>query len=67
MILIPFSQTHAEDIRSCASEFEFIKLIETDGWNPATTDGIHLSAAGAKTAGFKLASELEKIFGEDYF
>ncbi len=67
VILIPFSQTHAEDIRSCASEFEFIKLIETDGWNPATTDGIHLSAAGAKTAGFKLASELEKIFGEDYF
>ena len=61
--LIPFSQTHAQTISECAAEYDFVHLISTEGWNPDTTDGIHLNAAGAKSAGERLADEISKIIG----
>ena len=66
-VLIPYAQVHAEDIRECVAGRDYITLIETEGWDPATTDGIHLSAVGAKYAGKKLAEALEASLGADFF
>ena len=66
-VLIPYSQTHADTIRACCEGRDYITIIETEGWDPATTDGIHLSAIGARSAGKKLAAELKKHLGEDFF
>lgn len=66
-VLIPYSQTHADTIRACCEGRDYITIIETEGWDPATTDGVHLSAIGARSAGKKLAAELKKHLGEDFF
>lgn len=66
-VLIPYSQTHADTIRACCDGRDYVTIIETEGWDPATTDGVHLSAIGARSAGRKLADELKKHLGEDFF
>ncbi|MBR6427598.1 MAG: SGNH/GDSL hydrolase family protein [Clostridia bacterium] len=66
-VLIPFSQTHADTIRECCAGRDYITVVETNGWNPSTTDGIHLNALGANSAGTRLAAEIKRVLGEDFF
>ncbi len=65
--LIPFNQSHARVIGDTVEAMENTYVIETKGWKITYTDGVHPDAAGAKTAGERLAEELKKIFGEDFF
>jgi lysophospholipase L1-like esterase len=65
--LVPFEQTHARVIKGVVETMENAYLVETRGWRISYTDGIHPDAAGAKYAGEKLAEEMKKIFGEDFF
>ena len=65
--LIPFNQAHARIISSVVEGMENAYVVETRGWEITYTDGVHPDAAGAKAAGERLAEELKKIFGEDFF
>jgi hypothetical protein len=66
--LIPFRQTHADDIKSVMSEFENVHVVETADWDISFTDnGYHPDVAGAKKAGGKLAEALLGIMGEEFF
>ena len=42
-------------------------VVQTSDWNLTYTDGVHPDAAGAETAGKKLAAALRDILGEDFF
>lgn len=66
--LIPFRQTHAEDIKTVMSEFDNVHVVETADWGVTFTDnGYHPDVAGAKLAGEKLAEALREIMGEEFF
>jgi lysophospholipase L1-like esterase len=66
--MIPFNQTHADDIRKCVSDKnDWCYLIETSEWNLTYTDGIHPDINGAESAGVNLSKELINLYGENYF
>ena len=65
--LIPFNQAQARPIENTVKEMDNAYVVATKGWKITYTDGVHPDAAGAKTAGEKLAAELKAIFGEDFF
>lgn len=55
LAMIPFTQTHADDIRQAASGCKWCTVVETGSWGIAYTDGLHPNEIGAKTVGKKLA------------
>ena len=66
--MIPFKQTHAEDIKTVMAQFENVYVVETADWGITFTDnGYHPNVAGAKKAGEKLAAALRSCLGESYF
>ena len=65
--LIPFNQAHSRVIPGVVKTMDNAYVVETKGWKITYTDGVHPDAAGAKAAGEKLADELVKIFGEEFF
>ena len=65
--MTPFNQAHATLIAEYMSTVENSYVVPTRGWNISMTEGVHPNPAGAKKAGEKLADEMLKIFGEDYF
>lgn len=65
--VIPLFQSQAEVIRSLMAEYPNGHVVETLGWPVAYSDGVHPSAQGAKVFGEKLAEELNRIFGKDFF
>ncbi len=65
--LVPFNQAHVRVINSVMETMDNAHVVETKNWRISYTDGVHPDAAGAKYAGEKLAVELKKIFGEDFF
>lgn len=58
MAMIPFTQSHADEIRQAASSYKWCTVIETASWNVSYTDGLHPNAAGAKTVGKNLAKKV---------
>ena len=66
-VVIPFSQTHAETIRACCEGRDYVTVVETEGWNPATTDGVHLSSLGANRVGVRLAAAIRQTLGDGFF
>lgn len=65
--LIPFGQIHAAAIKKTVKELDHAYVVPTADWKLTYTDGAHPDAEGARRAGKRLAEELEKIFGEEYF
>ncbi len=65
--VIPLFQSQAEVIRTMMAEYPDGHVIETLDWSVAYSDGVHPSAEGAKVFGERLAEELKRIFGEEYF
>lgn len=65
--LIPFNQAHARVIPGVVETMDNAYVVETKDWSITYTDGVHPDAAGAKSAGERLATELKAILGEDYF
>ncbi|NGT96493.1 BppU family phage baseplate upper protein [Clostridium perfringens] len=65
--VIPFNQRHAQDIRDCVTDRKYCYLIETSGWKITYTDSIHPNIKGGKIAGEKLANEIIKILGKNFF
>lgn len=65
--LEPFGQWLHDEIEACAATYDYCYFVDTAGWGVETSDGTHPSAAGAVTAGTKLAEELVKLFGKRYF
>lgn len=66
-VLIPFSQTHADTIRECCAGRDYITVVETNGWNPSTTDGIHLNSLGANSVGVRLAAVIRQTLEDGFF
>lgn len=57
--MVPLSQIHAAEIRSCAAAHENSHAVETATWEVAlVADGIHPSSKGAETMARELAAEL---------
>ena len=46
---------------------KYVYLVETQSWDITYTDGVHPNIAGGKIAGAKLANEILKVLGKDYF
>lgn len=56
MAMIPFTQIHADEIRTAAAPYSrWCTIVETGAWRIAYTDGLHPNVAGAKVVGKKLA------------
>ena len=65
--LIPFGQIHTAAIKKTVKELDHAYVVSTADWELTYTDGAHPDAEGARRAGKRLAEELKKIFGEEYF
>lgn len=65
--LIPLHQAQVASIHNVMKNVENSYVIETADWKLTYTDTVHLDAAGAKTAGEKLANALTEIFGKKFF
>lgn len=65
--MIPFAQTKASIITEVMKNIKNGYVVKTEGWGISTHDGLHPDSTGAKKAGEKLANELQKIFGKDFF
>lgn len=62
VLMIPFTQIHADEIRSVAAAYpKFCTVIETSSWHISYTDGLHPNKTGAKTAGQNLAKKVASI------
>ncbi len=58
---IPFAQRMASEIREVCVDFSEVRVVETSDYDITySADGIHLSPEGAKIAGERLASAIEK-------
>lgn len=57
LLMIPFSQSFAESIRSLAAKYH-LPVIETGGWCSSYTDDLHPDQAGATESGKWLAQKL---------
>jgi len=66
-IMVPFNQARKTELTSAVSARSNMYLVETEGWNITTTDGTHPDLAGGLVAGNKLAVEIIKILGKNYF
>ncbi|WP_143462305.1 GDSL-type esterase/lipase family protein [Levilactobacillus enshiensis] len=62
-VMIPFNQRFAAVI-SAVTQQVGATLINTADWQPTTTDGVHVDAAGSRLAGQKLAAKLRKLYPE---
>ena len=58
MAMIPFTQLHADEIRSAAAGYKWCTVVETGSWRLAYMDGLHPNAKGSKTAGKYLAKKV---------
>lgn len=65
--MIPFNQTHAQDIRECVHNKKYCYLVETKDWNLTYTDTKHPNIQGAKKAGKLLSEKLIELFGAEFF
>lgn len=59
MLMIPFNQTHAGDVRQVAKACKkYCTAVETSSWKISYTDGLHPNVSGAKTVGKNLAKKI---------
>lgn len=57
----------AGTMQSIANANNKVYYIDTNGWSGATTDGTHLSPAGAQNNGEKLADKIIEVLGKAFF
>lgn len=61
------AQKFSAAISAMCSEYSNTYFVSTAGWNGATTDGTHLSAAGAQHDGELLANAIINVIGKSAF
>nr|MBQ4318204.1 SGNH/GDSL hydrolase family protein [Clostridia bacterium] len=61
--MITFAQHHADDVRTVASDYPAVTIVETADWELDFTDGVHPNTSGAKTAGENLAKAINTKLG----
>lgn len=62
VIMTPFAQTFAHEIKDIAGSFPNVTTLDTSGWCTSYTDGIHPDQTGANQAGRRLAEALTPFF-----
>ena len=71
-IVYPFMTNSANNkfvtgMETLANRYSNVYFVPTLGWNGATTDGTHLSVAGAKSNAEKLSKAIIQILGKSFF
>ena len=65
--IIPFKQSLRKEIMECATTRKYCHVVETAGWGITYTDSAHPNKSGASIAAEKLATEILRLFGKQYF
>jgi lysophospholipase L1-like esterase len=67
--MIPLNQRRVDAITSIVNDVNpgNYYILPTKGWNLPTTDGVHPTAAGAKTMASKLSAFIIECLGEEFF
>lgn len=65
--VIPFKQSLRQEILDCVVGRRYCHVIETANWGITYTDSAHPDRSGASIASEKLATEILKLFGKQYF
>ena len=66
-LMLPFINVRKEEIKKVVSMTENTVFIDTTGWNVQCIDCNHPNLKGSKVAGEKLAGELLKYYGIEFF
>ena len=66
-LMLPFINVRKEEIKKVVSMTENTVFIDTSEWNVQCIDGVHPNLEGSKVAGEKLAGELLKYYGIEFF
>lgn len=59
--MVPFNQSHLEEIENCVAVREWCYLVRTDDWDLDYVDGIHPSRVGGRKAGKMLATLIQDM------
>lgn len=65
--VIPFKQSLRQEIIECVSRRQYCHVVETANWDITYTDSAHPDKPGSIIASEKLATEILKLFGKQYF
>lgn len=65
--MIPFKQSLRQEIIDCVVGRQYCHVVETASWGITYTDSAHPNKYGASIASEKLATEILKLFGKQYF
>lgn len=65
--MIPFKQSLRQEIIDCVAGRQYCHVVETASWGITYTDSAHPDKFGASVASEKLATEILKLFGKQYF
>lgn len=65
--MIPFKQSLRHEIIECVSGRQYCHVVETADWDITYTDSAHPDKSGSLSVSKKLATEILKLFGKQYF
>lgn len=65
--VIPFKQSLRQEIIDCVAGRRYCHVVETASWEITYTDSAHPNKSGASIASEKMATEILKLFGKQYF
>ena len=65
--MIPFKQSLRQEIIDCVAGRQYCHVVETANWGITYTDSAHPDKSGASIASERLATEILKLFGKQYF
>lgn len=66
-VILPFNGAKRSEILQVVSGRTNVYLIDTYGWNVATTDGTHPNKDGSITAGNYVAESIKSVLGKEFF
>ena len=66
-IMVPFNGARKSEITDITNNKKGIYMVDTNGWDISTTDGLHPDVAGSIKAGTKLSDYIISTLGRNYF
>ncbi|ACU46825.1 neck passage structure protein [Lactococcus phage CB13] len=66
-IMVPFNGARKSEITDITNNKKGVYMVDTNGWDISTTDGLHPDVAGSIKAGTKLSDYIISTLGRNYF
>jgi hypothetical protein len=66
-IMVPFNGARKSEITDITNNKKGVYMVDTNGWDISTTDGLHPDVAGSIIAGTKLSDYMISTLGKNYF